>query len=185
MPACLYSVRSDKEWTTSVEALRGRIDRYMRKITPYRELWYNHHNNGFHARGVNDQAHINTGPYYYRDFSGLARMLGLFTDKNGFQLPLITCIDRKGNEYPEKPLPIALRFPVITPILSDAIRALEAKGYTVTPPIEPDKPLTEKQLVNTFTAPVTEDTRNPNDDPETGEEISEEEIARLLAGPGR
>jgi hypothetical protein len=160
MPASVYNKRSEHEWTTSAEALRGRIDRRLRKLVPYREFVYDHSTCGFYVRIPNHSDPGNPqliGQYYYMHFSGLARMLGLFDEMNGcYKLPSITCIDRQGKEYPETVLPLALRFPVITPILSDAIRALEAKGYTVTPPIEPSEPFTDAQIERAFTAPVTE-----------------------------
>lgn len=150
MPATLYTQRSKTEWTISAEALKGRIDRTLRKLIPVRELYYDRSTGGFYVRiiNANDPQHMSRqGPYYYRDLSGLARMLNMFHMKNGLDIPSVTCIDRLGNEYPEKTLPASLRFNVLTLAHSDMIRQLENAGIKCTLPNETLQPAR---------APVTE-----------------------------
>jgi hypothetical protein len=170
MPTTEYTTRTPNEWLTSAEALRGRIDRRLRKLFPYREFIYEHKVGGWYVQIVdNSTQHMSRqGPYYYRHLSGLARMIGLFRDRKGNDFPSVTC-KAKGKEYPEEPLPPELRFNVLSLARANMIRELEEAGWKCTmvqnvtlnnsmhPSRAPVKPDPNDPPLAPITAPVTEE----------------------------
>ena len=127
-----------------------RINRHLVKLIPSRELFYNAADRQYYVRviNLNQHDHLTTqGPYYYHSMVGLARHINALTntERQLFPIGTIKLKSRKGAVYDEARLSGHLKFDVLTPVLRDTLAALQAQGYTVTPPAtatvthEPDR----------------------------------------------
>jgi len=130
--------------TLKLEPFLARINRKLRTLTPYRELFYDKLKRDYYIRVVNlgQPDHLlSQGPYYYSHMIGLARHLNLFNQSERLCSPILLQ-SRSGTEYQEARLPGHLKFNVLTPVLKDAMEALRSAGYTITPPAPVTAPVT-------------------------------------------
>ena len=134
-----------------LEAFLARINRHLKRLIPYRELFYDFGRRNYFIRVVNQGQpdHLETqGPYYYVQMVGLARMIGVLSRAERV-MPSITLKTRGGSVYQEHALSSHLKFDVLTPVLIDAITALRGKGWTV------QAPLTVPVILDTDKYPLT------------------------------
>jgi hypothetical protein len=136
MPKNSLQQSNSGQWTIPVEALILRIRRVLSENTPYRDLKCDKSDNGYYVRIVSQDAQHNTrqGPYYFHDLLGLARMLNIFKPQHTY--PVQMTDKRTGRTYTEGTLPPKLRFEVVTPVLLDALRTIQAHypdGYYIAP----------------------------------------------------
>lgn len=123
-----------------LEAFLVRINRHLKQLIPYRELFYDFKERNYFLRVVNlgQTNHLETqGPYYYKYMVALARHINALSlaEKSLCAVGSIRLRTRGGSDYQEVALPSHLKFDVITPVLNDAISALLTSGYTVIPPL--------------------------------------------------
>ncbi len=166
MPRSPHIRLVDGTYHLELSSLIQRINRYLRILHPRREIYYEprpEQNYFVRVIELDDPEHGKViGPYYFKYMVALGDMLNIWSigERN---LPKIIH-DRRGNVYAQEPLPDELKFETVTPVLRDALRALyhgdapttrqvvqalQARGYTVTPPaaLSVEAPLT---------APVTD-----------------------------
>src|SRR5579859_2145951 len=139
MPRTALTPQPDGSIYIGEHALRSRINRALNRLIPYQELIYDRASGAFFVRTVSVGApdHMRMrGPYLFKHFSGLARMLGCFDKQLGYDhLPTVNLLSDRGKLYPEQELPPELRFDVVTPALRNALNLLAEHGYTVSPPV--------------------------------------------------
>jgi len=126
----------------TVTAIVGRIRRRLANLVPYRELEWNARASDYYisAKGGPPLGPY-LGPYHFQYLVALAEHVNAFKLEERSLVSSLSIITSTFRIVRQEPLPVALRFPVLTKALHVMKQQLEQHGFTVTAPVMSDKEL--------------------------------------------
>jgi len=122
----------------TVTAIVGRIRRRLANLVPYRELEWNARASDYY---ISAKGEPSLGPYHFQYLIALAEHVNAFKLEERSLVSSLSIITSTFRIVRQEPLPVALRFPVLTKALHVMKQQLEQHGFTVIAPVMSDKEL--------------------------------------------